>query len=78
MLNKVRYAYIYLDKQSYEYVKILNVSNAVHSIRPLYKSLSRYRDRRIQNTASSVAAFRKMNNAAYSQKFFRAGEVLWN
>ena len=44
------YARIYLKKRSAEYARILNVSDAVHSIRSLYKLLSSSRDRRIQNT----------------------------
>ena len=32
-----KYAWIYLNKQSSEYARILNVSDAVPSIRPLYK-----------------------------------------
>ena len=35
MLNMIEYAGIYLKKQSVEYAKILNVSDAVHSIRSL-------------------------------------------
>ena len=34
--------------QSAEYVRILNVPNAMHSIRSLYKLLSSYRDSHIQ------------------------------
>ena len=51
MLNMVEYTDIYLKKKSAEYAKIiLNVSDAVHSIRSLYNFLSRYRDIHIQNT----------------------------
>ena len=51
MLNMIEYADVYLKKQSTEYAKIiLNVSDAVHSIRSLYNLLSRYRDIYIQNT----------------------------
>ena len=49
-LNIIEYIGIYLKKQSADYARILNVSDAVHSIRSLYKLLSRYRSRRIQNT----------------------------
>ena len=35
------------EKQSAEYVRILNVSDAVHSIRSLYKLLTSYWDRHI-------------------------------
>ena len=51
MLNMIEYADLYLEKQSAEYARIiLNVSDAVHSIRSLYNLLSRYRDIHIQNT----------------------------
>ena len=36
-LNMIEYAGIYLKKQSADYTRILNVSDGVHSIRPLYK-----------------------------------------
>ena len=46
----IEYADVYLKKQSAEYARIiLNVSDAVHSIRSLIL-LSSYQDRRIQNT----------------------------
>ena len=42
----IEYASIYLKRQSVEYARIiLNVSDAVHSIRSLYKLLNSYRDR---------------------------------
>ena len=51
MLNMIEYADLYLEKQSAEYARIiLNVSDAVHSIRSLYNLLSRYQDIHIQNT----------------------------
>ena len=51
MLNMVEYTDIYLKKKSAEYAKIIvNVSDAVHSIRSLYNFLSRHRDIHIQNT----------------------------
>ena len=55
----------YLNKQSAEYVKILNVSGAVHSIRSLYKLLSSYRDKDLFRTLSNIQgrAFYKKNNA---------------
>ena len=59
-LNTIEYAvYTWKNnnnnkKQSVEYVRILNVSDVVHSIRPLYKLLSSYRDRRIQNTVKHL------------------------
>ena len=46
-LNMIEYAGIYLKKQSAEYTRILNVSDAVHRKRSQYKLLSSYRDRRI-------------------------------
>ena len=48
------YAGMYLKKQSTEYARILNVPDAVHSVRSLYKLLSSYRDRRIQNTVKHL------------------------
>ena len=49
-LNVIEYADVYLKKQSAEYARIiLNVSDAVHSIRSLIL-LSSYQDRRNQNT----------------------------
>ena len=50
----IEYASIYLKKQSAEYARILNVLDAVHSIRSLYKLLSSYRDRRVQNTVKHL------------------------
>ena len=51
MLNMIEYADVYLKKRSAEYARIiLNVSDAVHSIRSLYSLLSSYRDIHIQNT----------------------------
>ena len=47
----VEYADVYLKKQGAEYAKIiLNVPDAIHSIRSLYNLLSRYQDIHIQNT----------------------------
>ena len=43
-----------LKKQSAEYARILNKSDAVHSIRSLYKLLSSYQDRHIQNTVKHL------------------------
>ena len=45
ILNMFEYACIYLDKQSSEYARILNVPDAVHSIRLLHKLLSSHQDR---------------------------------
>ena len=50
----IEHADIYLKKQGAEYARILDVSDAVHSIRSLYKLLSSYRDRRIQNTVKHL------------------------
>ena len=48
------YADVYLKKQSAEYARtILNVSDAVHSIRSL-NLLSSYWDKRIQNTVKHL------------------------
>ena len=38
----IEYAGIYMKKQSAEYARILNVPDAVHIIRALYKILSSY------------------------------------
>ena len=53
MMDILEYVCIYQNKQSSEYAKILNVSDAVHSIRLLCKSLSIYRDKHIQNTVKN-------------------------
>ena len=45
MLNMIECASIYLNNQKAEYARILSVSDAVHSVRSLYKLLSSYRDR---------------------------------
>ena len=53
-LNVIEYVDLYLKKQSVEYLRIiLNVSDAVHSIKSL-NLLSSYRDRRIQNTVKHL------------------------
>ena len=49
-LIMIEYAGIYLKKQSAEYARILNVSDAVHSIRSLYKLLRSCQDRHILRT----------------------------
>ena len=76
-LNMIEYADVYLKKQSAEYARIiLNVSDAVHSIRSL-NLLSSYWDKRIHNTVKHLdKAFCKKNNAwmqMHKQKFFRVG-----
>ena len=54
MLNMIEYAGIYLKKQSAEYARILNVTEAVHSTRSVYKLLISYRDRLIFRTLSNI------------------------
>ena len=53
-LNTIEYAGIYLKSQSAEYDRILNVSNAVHIIRSLYKLRSSYPDREVFRTLSNI------------------------
>ena len=53
-LNMIEYADIYPKKQSAEYARILNVSDSVYSIKSLYKLLTSYRDRHIQNTVKHL------------------------
>ena len=53
-LNMVEYAGIYLKKQSAEYARILNEPDPVYSIRSLFKLLSSYLARRIQNTVKHL------------------------
>ena len=43
-LKMIKYAGMYLKKQSAEYARILNVSDAVHRIRSLYKLLGSYQE----------------------------------
>ena len=50
----LEYAWIYLHKQSFEYARIFNDSDAVQSIRWLYKLLISYLDKRIQNTVKHL------------------------
>ena len=76
-LNMIEYAGIYLKNQSAKYSRILNVSDAVHSVRSLYKLLSSYRDRDVFRTLSNIydGAFSKENNTwvqVHYQKHFRA------
>ena len=56
--NNVEYDLIWQNiperKQSTEYARILNVSVALHCIRLLYKLLSSYRNRRIQNSVKHL------------------------
>ena len=50
----LKFRHIPEKKQSAEYATILNVSDAVHSIRALHKLLSTYQERRIQNTVKHL------------------------
>ena len=54
MLNVLEYVCIYLNRQSFEYASILNVSDAVHITRPLFKLLSTYRDRISEYTLKNL------------------------
>ena len=54
MLNTTNNADIYLKKQSAEYARIPKVSDAVHSIRSLYKLLSSYGNRDVFRTLSKI------------------------
>ena len=51
--NNTGYALIYLNTQSSESAKILNLSDAVHNIRSLYKLLSSDRGRGVFKTLSN-------------------------
>ena len=57
-MNGIEYNGIYLEKQTafifYTNARFLNMSYAVHNIRSLYKLLSSYRDRCIQNTVKHL------------------------
>ena len=52
----IEYDGIYLkkNKQTAEYARILNVSDAVHNIRSLYKLMSSYRDRDVFRTMLNI------------------------
>ena len=54
MLNIIKYASIYLQKQSTEYARFQYMSDAVQSIRSMNKLLSSYQDRSIQNTVKHL------------------------
>ena len=62
MMNVVEDAWIYLNKQSSEYVRILNMSDAVQKL--LRKVLSSYRNRSVFRELSNIwdSAFCKKNN----------------
>ena len=53
-LNIIEYASIYLKKQIAQYARILNVSDAVHSIRSLHKLLTSYREKEVFRTLSNI------------------------
>ena len=53
-LNMIAYAGIYLKKLSTEYARILNMPDAVHSIRSLYKLMSIYGDKDLFRTLSNI------------------------
>ena len=55
----LKYACIYLDKQSSKYSKIMNVPDAVHSIRSLYKLLSCYQGLSVQCKIFKMECFTK-------------------
>ena len=86
MLNLIEYADVCLKKQSAEYGRIiLNVSDAVHSIRSLCNLLSRCLDRHIQNTVKIFQmerfAKRIMPECRWTTRNFLGGgrrRGLWN
>ena len=53
-LNMTEYARMNLKKQSPEYARILNVSDAVHSIRSLYKLQNSYHNKYVFTTLSNI------------------------
>ena len=53
-LNIIEYTSIYLKSQSAEYARILNVSDAAHSIWSLYKLLISYRGRGVFRTLPNI------------------------
>ena len=85
-LNMIEYGGIYLKKQSAEYARILNVSDALHSIRSPYRLLSSYRDRETypehcQTFKMERFAKRIMPECRCATKNFsgqRGGGGLWN
>ena len=84
-LNNTKYDWIchYIpEKNSAECARILNVSDAVHNIRWLYRLQCSYQDRDLFRTLTSIqdVAVCKKNNAwvqLHNQNWFRArvGEV---
>ena len=78
-LSMIEYAGIHLKKQSAEYVRIPNVSDGVHSISPLHKLLSSYRDRHVFRTVKHLKWSVLQKKILRNQTFFRArGGGLWN
>ena len=54
-LNVIEYTSIYLKKkQIAKYARILDVSDAVHNIRSLYKLLGSFRDSDVFRTLSNI------------------------
>ena len=54
MRNMLEYACIYLNKQSSEYARILNMSDVIHRTKSLYKLLCSYRDKDAFRTLSNI------------------------
>ena len=81
MLNMLEYIYINLNKQSFEFARILNLSDAVYSItKSLYKLFGSYKDRSIQNTVKhlrwSILQKKKMSECRHSTRNF-SGQGTW-
>ena len=54
MVSMIEYTCIYLNKQSAQYARILDVLDVVYSVRSLYKLLSSYGDRDLFRTLSNI------------------------
>ena len=83
MLIMLEYACLYLNKQSFEFARVLKVCAAVYSKRSLYKLLSSYRDRSLSKhcQAFKMKCFANRTNAlaqAHNQKFFQGKKVSWH
>ena len=52
--NIIKYAGIYQEKLSTEYARFLDISDAVHSIKSLYKLLSDCRDKEVFRILSKI------------------------
>ena len=81
MLNMLEYIYINLNKQSFEFARILNLSDAVYSItKSLYKLFGSYKDRSIQNTVKhlrwSILQKKIMSEWRHSTRNF-SGQGTW-